>query len=53
MAPANANTVDCLELALTLYADLALGQLDDQVIERARAYALNRWPFSVATAADL
>jgi predicted Zn-dependent peptidase len=52
-APGAGDAVDCLALVLELYGKLARGEVEDEAIERARAYVLNRYPFQVATAADM
>lgn len=52
-APAVADAVDCLALELELYRELAQGRLANDVVERTRSYLLNRYPFEVATAADM
>ena len=52
-APAVADAVDCLALELDLYAAAARGEIDDTAFGLAKDYALNRFPFEVATAADM
>ncbi len=52
-APALTDAVDCLALELELFAGLSRGELAGEAIERARSYLLNRYPFQVATAADM
>lgn len=51
--PPKDNAVDCLVLELELMEKLAQGQLPQPVLERARSYMLGRYPFEVATAADM
>ncbi len=52
-APALTDLLDCLALELDLWAKLAAGDLANDDIELARSYVLNRYPFEVATPADL
>lgn len=52
-APAVADLAACVALERQLYADLARGHLEDEPFEQTRSYLLNRFPFQVATAADL
>jgi zinc protease len=52
-APAIADAVSCLALELELYEKLSEGTLAVDTVAFAREYLLNRYPFDVATAADL
>ncbi|MBN1959724.1 MAG: insulinase family protein [Deltaproteobacteria bacterium] len=52
-APAITDAVDCLELELQLYRELANGQIENQEIEAARSYLLCRYPLEIATISDL
>ncbi len=52
-APGLADAAACLQLCVELFGDLAAGRLDDPLIDAARDYALNRYPFEVATAFDM
>ncbi|MEC9466616.1 MAG: pitrilysin family protein [Myxococcota bacterium] len=51
-APAVDDLLDCLALELELLGNLANGKLPVEEIERAREYMLNRYPLSIASAAD-
>ncbi len=51
--PPKENAVDCLALEIELMDKLAQGQLPQAVLERSRSYMLGRYPFEVATAADM
>ena len=51
-APAVEDLLDCLALELELLGNLANGELPVEEIERAREYMLNRYPLSIASAAD-
>lgn len=51
--PPKENAVDCLVLELELLEKLSHGELPQAVLERARSYMLGRYPFEVATAADM
>lgn len=51
--PSAADAVDCLALELDLYAGLARGEVPREALELARSYVLNRYPFEIATAADM
>ncbi len=52
-APALADAVDCLALKLSMFADLAMGRLDEDSLLMAKNYLLGRVPFSQATAFDV
>ncbi len=52
-APALADAVACLRLELSLYAQLARGELAADTLEFARTYLLNRFPLQVASAGQL
>jgi zinc protease len=52
-APSRTDVVDCLELEVQLFGELARGDLDDGAVEFARSYLLNRYPLEISTAADL
>lgn len=52
-APAVADALDCLELELSLYDELAAGDLEAGSVDFARAYLLNRYPLEIATSSDL
>ncbi len=48
-APATADTLPCLNLMHDMFAQLCRGELEDEIIDFARAYLLNRFPFRIAT----
>ncbi len=51
--PPKDDAVACLALELELMEKLAQGQLPQAALDRARSYMLGRYPFEVATAADM
>lgn len=51
--PPKDDAVECLALELELLEKLAQGQLPQAALDRARSYMLGRYPFEVATAADM
>lgn len=52
-APALDDTVDCIELELNLFNELAQGRLAPEDLARAREFVVHRHPFEVATAGEL
>ena len=52
-APALGDAVNCLALELDLLAELAAGQLAPADLQLARDYLLGRYPFALASAADM
>lgn len=52
-APALADAVDCLELELKMFDDLAHGRMDESSLMMAKNYLLGRVPFAQATAFDV
>ena len=47
------DVVDCLELQLSMFNQLAKEGSPLEEIERARSYLLNRYPFTIATPAEM
>jgi zinc protease len=52
-ATATEDVVDCLELQLSMFNQLAREAISVEEINRARSYLLNRYPFTIATPAEM